>query len=154
MIEAVLRSLAPVWTPHVEVPVQRPVRGVIDLVLEHREDGLFVATEAYSDIGRLEQQVRWSMEKASALARSDLATRGPEALVSRMLILRSTQATRDLARRFEATLSVAYPARTSELISSLRNGTAWPGAGIAWIRIKGERVELLDRPPRNVRLGR
>jgi hypothetical protein len=40
------------------VPVERPVRGVIDLVLVHRERPLVVAVEAHSEIRRLEQQIR------------------------------------------------------------------------------------------------
>jgi transcriptional regulator with XRE-family HTH domain len=32
MVEAICRILHPTWTPHVEVPVSRPARGVIDLV--------------------------------------------------------------------------------------------------------------------------
>lgn len=154
MIEVTLRALAAVWRPFIEVPVSRPARGVIDLVLERRDAGLLVATEAYSELRRLEQQIRWSAEKAASLGSSDLVGAGLEPTVSRLLVLRSTATTRRLARDFEATLRAAYPAQTAEVIASLRGGTAWPGPGIVWVRIEGDRVELLDGPPRGVSLGR
>jgi transcriptional regulator with XRE-family HTH domain len=154
MIETLLRTLSTSWKPHIEVPVSRPVRGVIDLVLERRGGGLLIAAEAYSDLRRLEQQIRWSSEKASALGSSALVGPGPVPDVSTLLILRSTASTRDLARQFESSLGAAYPARTTEVVDSLRTGLPWPGPGIIWIRIEGERVELLDGPPRGVRVGR
>ena len=154
MVETLLRSLSADWRPHVEVSVSRPVHGVIDVVLEHRNLGLLVATEAYSELRRLEQQIRWSTDKAAALGSSDLVGPGPISDVSRLLVLRSTESTRELARTFESTLRAAYPARSADVIAALRAGAAWPGAGIVWIRIAGERVELLDGPPRGVALGR
>ena len=154
MVETLLRSLGDDWRPHVEVPVSRPARGVIDVVLERPAERLFIATEAYSEIRRLEQQVRWSAEKAASLDSSDLVGPGLAISVSRLLVLRSAAATRKLARDFEATLRAAYPARTDRVIASLREGAAWPGPGIVWIRIEGEHVEIMDGPPRGVRLGR
>jgi transcriptional regulator with XRE-family HTH domain len=154
MIETLLRSLSDDWKPHLEVPVSRPVRGVIDVVLERRTDRLLVATEAYSELRRLEQQIRWSREKAGALGSSTLLGPGALSDVSTLLVLRSTASTRELARQFESTLAVAYPARTTEVLDSLRAGSAWPGPGIIWIRIEGERVKLLDGAPRGVKLGR
>jgi transcriptional regulator with XRE-family HTH domain len=154
MIETLLRSLSMDWQPHIEVPVSRPVRGVIDLVLERRAIGLFIATEAYSEIRRLEQQIRWSADKAASLESSDLVGLGQAPTVSRLLVLRSTASTRELARAFEATLRAAYPAQTTAVIDALRTGAPWPGPGIVWVRIEGDRVELLDGSPRGVRLGR
>jgi transcriptional regulator with XRE-family HTH domain len=123
MIEAILRSLGADWRPHVEVPVSRPVRGVIDAVLERPAERpaerLLVATEAYSELRRLEQQIRWSADKAASLGSSDLVGPGPAFAVSRLLVLRSTAATRELARQFESTMRAAYPARTS-MSSTLR----------------------------------
>jgi transcriptional regulator with XRE-family HTH domain len=154
MIETLLRTLSAMWKPHLEVPVSRPVRGVIDLVLERRTDGLLVAAEAYSELRRLEQQIRWSTEKAEALGSSTLVGPGPLPDVSTLLILRSTTSTRELARQFESTLKTCYPARTAAVVDALRSGSPWPGPGIIWIRIEGERVELLDGPPRGVPVGR
>lgn len=154
MVEALLRSLHRSWRPHVEVPVSRPVRGVIDLVLERPGAELFVASEVQSEIRRLEQQIRWAAEKANSLASSDLPRPGTDPVVSRLLVLRSTTATRQVARQFEMTLRAAYPTPTNDVVESLREGTTWPGPGIVWIRIEGELVEMLSRPPRGVNVGR
>jgi transcriptional regulator with XRE-family HTH domain len=154
MVEALFRSLGADWRPHVEVPVSRPVRGVIDAVLERPVERLFVATEAYSELRRLEQQIRWSADKAASLGSSDLVGPANDFEMSRLLVLRSTAATRELARRFESTLRAAYPARAVDVIRALRDGARWPGPGIVWIRIEGERVDLLQGPPRGVVLGR
>lgn len=154
MIETVLRRLAPVWIPHLEVPVSRPSRGVIDAVFERSAERVLVAAEAYSAVTRLEQQVRWSAEKAASIASSSLVRPGPDWAVSRLLILRSTATNRDLARSFEATLRAAYPARSSDAVAALVNGQIWPGDAIVWIRIDGDLVELLDGPPRGVGVGR
>jgi len=154
MVETLLRSLSSDWRPHVEVPVSRPARGVIDIVLGRPKSRLLVAAEVYSDLRRLEQQIRWSADKAASLASSDLVRDVLEPTISTLLVLRSTASTRQLAREFEATLRVAYPARSVSVVTSLRDGAAWPGPGIVWVRIEGERVELLDRPPRGVNLGR
>jgi transcriptional regulator with XRE-family HTH domain len=153
MIETLLRGLAPGWTPYLEVAVSRPSRGVIDAVLERSAEHLLVVSEAYSAVGRLEQQIRWSAEKAAAIGSSFLGPRS-EWTVSRLLILRSTAANRELARSFAATLHAAYPARTREAVAALVDGERWPGDAIVWVRIDGERVELLDGPPRGVSVGR
>lgn len=154
MIEVLLRRLHPIWRAHLEVPVVRPARGVIDVVLERGPDDLLIAAEAYSELRRLEQQIRWSAEKAASLGSSDLVGPGPLPTVSRLLVLRSTATTRELARQFQATLHAAYPARTCDILAALVDGSPWPGAGIAWIRIDGDRIELLAGPPRGVPLGR
>jgi len=154
MIEAFLRELAPVWRPHLEVGVFRPVRGFIDTVLERRDADLLVIGEFESTLPRLEQQLRWAAGKAAAIGSSDLVGAGPVPRVSRLLVLRSTEATRSLARTFEATLRAAYPASTRDAVGSLRTGSPWPGDAIIWVRIEGDRVEILDAPPRGVRVGR
>ena len=154
MIELTLSELAPVWRPHLEVRVDRPVRGYVDVVLERRDLSLLVATEYESILPRLEQQLRWAAEKAAAIASSDLVGHGPTPEVSKLLVLRSTERTRALARTFERTFQIAYPARTRDAVDALRIGAPWPGAAIVWIRIDGDRVELLDGPPRGVSVGR
>jgi transcriptional regulator with XRE-family HTH domain len=157
MIETVLGRLDPRWRPEVEVAVVRPTRGVGDLVLTDRATPTVVAAEAQSELRRLEQQVRWATEKADGLAGrlAEIGSFGSGYVVSRLLILRSTVATRDLARRYGATLAAAYPARTADVIRALTTaGGPWPGSGIAWVRIEGGRGTLLDGPPRGVALGR
>jgi transcriptional regulator with XRE-family HTH domain len=154
IVEALIRGLHTVWQPHVEVAVSRPARGVIDVVLERPQPNVLVATEVHSAIHRLEQQIRWSADKATSLPSSDLVGPGPPPIVSRLLVLRSTVATRSLARQFEATLRASYPARCADVIASLWYGADWPGPGLIWARIDGEHVEILDAPPRGVSLGR
>lgn len=154
MIESLLRGLAPAWRPHLEVPVFRPARGFVDAVFERIDRPLLVVSEAQSTLSRLEQQVRWAAEKAASIASSDLVGPGPIPTVSKLLILRSTASTRDLARSFESSLRAAYPARSHDAVASLLEGAPWPGDAIVWIRIEGDRVDVLDGPPRGVTLGR
>ena len=54
------------WAASPEVPVYRPSRGVIDLVVGRREP-LVIASEFNSELRRLEQQVRWHREKEESL---------------------------------------------------------------------------------------
>lgn len=154
MLESILRRLAPVWKPHLEVPVIRPVRGVVDAVFERANERQLVVSEVYSVIARLEQQIRWSAEKAASIGSSSLVGSGPEWSVSRLLVLRSTATNRELARTFEATLRGAYPASSRAAVRSLVDGERWPGDAIIWVRIEGDAVELLDGPPRRVPVGR
>jgi transcriptional regulator with XRE-family HTH domain len=147
MIEALLRHLDSRWMARPEFAVPS-ARGVIDLVLALRGGGLTIACECHSELRRLEQVLRRSNEKAIALE-------GPEGSVSRLLLLRSTTATRDVARHYEATLAAAYPARSADALAALRGETAdWPGPAIIWARLEGGRAQLLDGPPRGVRVGR
>ena len=151
MVDALVSLLDPRWTAEPEVPVLRPVRGVIDLVIYDRAAALAIACEAQSEIRRLEHVIRWSAEKAEAL---ESVERFP-ASRSRLLLVRSTVATRDLARQFEATLRAAYPARAADAWAALtRPDVAWPGPAILWARVERGSAMILDRPPRGVRLGR
>lgn len=158
MVEAFMRRLHQRWMPDPEVLVHRPARGVIDLVLVDRPDAFVVAAEFQSEVRRLEQQIRWHREKEASLPSADLwpllASEGTPP-TSRLLVLRSTRTTRELANRFEATLGAGYPARAAAVVAALTTRDApWPGAGIAWMRVTGGRAELLDSAPRGVRLGR
>lgn len=154
MVETVLARLAPIWRAHLEVPVWRPVRGVVDGVFERMDGPLLIISEFMSTMPRLEQQLRWTAEKAASIGSSDLVPDGLVRPTSRLLVLRSTAATREIARRFELTLRTAYPARTADAVQSLCVGDAWPGDAIVWVRIDGDEVELMDGPPRGVSLGR
>lgn len=154
MIESLLRGLSSAWRAHLEVPVFRPARGYVDVVFERRDHPLLVVSEAQSTLPRLEQQIRWAAEKAASIGSSELVGPGPTPATSKLLILRSTASTRELARSFEATLQAAYPARSHDAVASLLQGSPWPGDSIIWIRIEAERVEILDGPPRGVALGR
>ena len=160
MIEELLRSLHPRWSRFLEVPVTTPARGVIDAVLVHREAPLLVAVEAQSELRRLEAQLRWHTEKAAGLARTEIARAarvafddGAGLTIDRLLLLRSTHTTRDLAIRFEATLAAAYPARAGELLEALAGTAPWPGSGLAWVEVEGRASRILAGPPRGVRVG-
>lgn len=157
MTEALLRSLDPRWRAELEVSIIRPARGVIDVVLTDRAGPTTIAGEVYSELRRLEQQIRWSAEKSAGLA-TRLADDDPLAAsrdVSRLLVLRSTIATRDIARRYEATLATAYPARTRDVVLALTTPSgAWPGPGIVWMHLHGGTATLMPFPPPHVSLGR
>lgn len=155
IVEELVRIASPVWDPSVEVAVQRPARGYIDLVLDSQPLATIVASEIESRIDRLEQQLRWAQDKASSLPSAQLwpYLEGDRS-ISRLFVLRSTATNRELARRFEATLRAAHPARSSDIYESLTEGQRWPGAGILWADVRGDVVRILDRPPRGVTLGR
>jgi transcriptional regulator with XRE-family HTH domain len=157
MVEALLRALHARWIRTPEVPVLRPARGVIDVVLDDRTHPLLVAGEVQSQLRRLEQQIRWHREKELSLPSSELwrfaAVDGAPS-TSRLLVLRSTRDLRDLAQTCEATLAAAYPARPADAVAALTSNAPWPGAAIVWMHVDGSHVRLLDGPPRGVRLGR
>jgi transcriptional regulator with XRE-family HTH domain len=161
MLEALLTSLHPRWKRLLEVAVRRPARGYIDAVLADLTSDVrtVIATEVQSDMRRLEQQIRWAADKAeslpSASAWSFLAppdTTDPA--ISRLLLLRSTSATRTLAIRFPHRLEAAYPARATDIRRSLTTDAPWPGAGILWARVESGRATILHGPPRGVAWGR
>lgn len=155
MIEALLRAIDARWAPDVEVAVNHPMRGVIDVVLIDRGRSIILATEVHSEIRRLEEQLRRAAEKADGLARRfnrDGQLRS--GAVSRLLILRSTVTTREVARAYRATLEAAYPARTAACVDSLTSNAPWPGPGIVWMQVAGGDATLMRFPPRGVELGR
>lgn len=154
MLEALLLVRHTRWRPSPEVAVRRPVRGVIDLVLDDDVHGTIVATEAQSQLRRIEQQVRWSHAKADALAVLR-AESGPEAPVSRLLLLRSTEQTRAAVALAPQLLMAAYPGRSMDALDALTSATRpWPGATILWVRVEGGRAHLMERPPRGISVGR
>lgn len=156
MVEELLRITDASWRRSVELPVVRPARGFIDVVFDRARPPDIVATEVQSRLDRLEQLIRWASEKSRSIPSSQLwSTRPDEPTIHRLLVIRSTAATRDIARRFEATLRTAYPARAADLYVALTTPDApWPGDGILWADLRGDAVRILDRPPRGVALGR
>lgn len=157
MIEALLRQLDARWFVRLEVRVTTPARGVVDAAFQDRSATLAIAAEFQSELRRLERLVRWSNEKADGLA-ARLAEETGDAgtwSVSRLLVVRSTAATREIAQRYEATLAAAYPARAADVVKALTTPEApWPGSGILWMRLEKGVAELLSGPPRGIRLGR
>lgn len=155
IVEELLRIAHPRWRRFTEVPVYRPARGRIDAVLHDPVEAVLVATEVHSQIRRLEQQQGWAALKAQSLPSADFWSHLPrEPRISQLLVLRSTQATRDLVNRYEETIRVGYPAPAQAVHASLAAEAAWPGSGILWAKVERDEVRILDRPPRGVALGR
>ena len=154
--EALVRILDARWTRLVEVPVHRPARGVIDLVAHDRAAGIVIATEVQSELRRLEQQLRWSNEKARSLPSADFwRFVEPDATVEQLLVLRSTRVNRELAERFTETLAVAFPASPIDAYRALTTpDVPWPGSSILWARVEGDAARILESPPRGVPVGR
>jgi transcriptional regulator with XRE-family HTH domain len=150
IIEALLRIRHASWAAQPEVPVPA-ARGVIDLVLTRATDRCTIACECHSELRRLEVVLRRGAEKAEAIGQRFEA--GPPA--SSLLLLRSTESTRAIARAYEATLSAAFPGRAADAYAALTSPDApWPGSSILWARLGSTGAEILDKPPRGVRVGR
>jgi transcriptional regulator with XRE-family HTH domain len=155
IVERLLRVVRPRWRTFVEVPVLRPARGYIDIVLADQPDPLYVATEVSSEIRRLEQHFRWAQDKASSLPSAALwSSASADARIDRLLVLRSTRNTRDLAKRFPETFQALYPAKARDVFAAICNDGPWPGSGLLWVRVEGGEVTVLDEPPRGVAFGR
>lgn len=156
--EALLRLAHRRWKRFIEVIVHRP-RGMIDVVFHDPPAGDVVAAEIASRINRFEQLQRWANEKAAGLLTSsalplvEMSEVRPR--VSRLLILRSTAATRSLANELEESFRTAYPARCEDAYLSLPTADCpWPGSAVIWATVEGTSVEIMRQPPRGVRAGR
>jgi transcriptional regulator with XRE-family HTH domain len=154
IVEELLRIAHPRWRRMTEVPVYKPARGRIDVVLHDPEPAEVVATEVHSQVRRLEQQLGWARTKADSLPSAEFWRFADSPTVGQLLVIRSTRATRELARRFEATLRAAYPAQVADTYGALAGTGTWPGDGLLWADVNGDVVRILDRPPRGVVLGR
>ena len=157
MAEALLNLVHPTWHRLVEVSVHRPSRGTIDVVLA-RSGSPVISVEIHSELRRLEQQIRWAADKSESLPSAEawafLSAEADRTSPSRLLVLRSTRTTRELARVFEQTLLAAYPARAIDAVRALRESEMpWPGAAIVWAEVSDARTRILDVPPRGVTLG-
>jgi transcriptional regulator with XRE-family HTH domain len=143
MLELVLGRLHPRWGPFTEVAVRRPSRGWIDLGLHDSAAHLFIAGELESGLHRLEQQIRWSAEKAASLPSWEgWAHLGEEPASSRLLVVRRTRATRAVAREFGRQLRVAYPAHPDDALAALTGTAPWPGSALVWAVLDGPRSRL------------
>jgi transcriptional regulator with XRE-family HTH domain len=154
MLGSLIGILHARWRRRPEVAVYRPVRGVVDLVLD-ADDEPVVACEAESELRRIEQQVRWAGAKADALASArerDDGTSGR--LVGRLLLLRSTTRNRAVVAQYAEVVAAAYPARAIDAYASLAGGSPWPGDALLWCRVENGQAVVLDRPPRGIRVGR
>ena len=141
--------------PRLEVAVYRPVRGVIDVVLQDRDTQDLVAGEAHSLLHTVEGQLRWAGQKADALPS---ATGWPWAdaieapRTGRLLLLRSCSAMHALVEAVPRTFATAYPGDTEQAVAALTGPDGrWPGAAVAWVVIDGKNTRLLAGPPRALR---
>ena len=160
IIEALFGCLHQRWRRSAEVPVYRPARGFIDAILASEAERVVIATECESGIRRLEQQLRWAIDKATSLPSAPLwrllaPPDVPPPSISRLLLLRSTASTRSIAREYQATLASAYPAQTVDAYRALTTADVeWPGPAIIWASVEAGKARILDLPPRGVALGR
>lgn len=157
LIETLLAALHERWLARLEVAVYRPVRGVIDLVLQDRETWNLVAGKGHEELRSVEQQLRWAGQKADALpSAKGWPWTGAVALpaVGRLLVLRSCAANHRLVASLPETFRAAYPDSTEAAVDALRRGDRpWPGAAILWVSIDGSATRLLDGTPRAALVG-
>lgn len=150
IVEALIAILDKRWIRFPELAVPK-ARGFIDVAIGDRRADVGVAAEIHSELRSLDVIQRRLVEKALAVAEMGIVGSN----VSTLLVVRSTKANRDTVRLFEATLSAAFPSRMVEALEALRGPDApWPGRTILWARLESGRAEILDRPPRGVRVGR
>lgn len=153
MIEALLAVLHPRWRPRLEVPVYRPSSGVIDLVLHDPAAATIIAGESHSLLHAVDGQLRWAALKTEALPSADgwpwSADLAARPTVSRLLLLRSTDANRSLVRSLPGTFRAAYHASTSDAWQALTTpDVPWPGPAIVWALIDGRETRILRDSPR------
>ncbi len=157
IVEALLRDLHPRWSRYLEVPVYRPVRGVIDAVLHEPKPSVVVSTEVQSELRRIEQLLRWSHEKADALPSATVwrAMQGEATpRIDRLLIVRSTVTNRRIVGSVTETLRSEYPGNAAKAYRALTTADApWPGSALLWATVEGGVARILDRPPRGIGLG-
>jgi transcriptional regulator with XRE-family HTH domain len=143
ILECLLRERHPRWQPFQEIAVRRPSRGWIDVGFHEPRQHIFVATEIQGALPRLEQLVRWSAAKADALPSWDGWPRlGDQPAISRLLVVRRTRATRQVAAEFAGQLRIAYPAHPDDAIASLTATGEWPGPAMVWAVVERGRARL------------
>ncbi len=143
--ELALTIAHPRWVRFGEVKVWRPSRGWIDLVFHDAVEHVILATEIQSELGRLEQLVRWTAEKAEGLPSWDgWSQLRDEPSISRLLLVRRTRRTLAVAREFERQLRLAYPAHPDDALASLTGTAPWPGAAMVWVVLDGARTRFVS----------
>jgi len=146
ILEALIEFLHPRWNLYPEVAVRSPARGFIDAVLHAARERQIIATEIETDLRRLEQHMSWFQEKAASLPSWEgWPHLGEIETTSRLLIVRSTRATRAVARDFQRQLMTFYPAHPADAITALTGGAPWPGAAIVGAHIESGRVRFIGR---------
>jgi len=146
ILEALLGIVHPRWRAYTEVAVRRPARGWIDVVLHDPTTACLVAVEIQLTLPRLEQLIRWSADKAASLNSWEGYERlGQISTTSRLLIVRSTRATRDIRREFGGQLDVSYPAHPEDALAALTGTRPWPGDAQLWVDLGPDGVRFMTR---------
>lgn len=143
MLEALLATLRPPWHAFSEVAVHRPSRGWIDAALHDPSSRLLVATEIQSELRRLEQLIRWHGEKAASLPSWDGWPHLGEPVISQLLVVRRTRATRAVAADLGRQLRIVYPAHPDDALASLAGTSGWPGAALVWSIVDAHGARLV-----------
>jgi hypothetical protein len=126
------------------VLVHRPARGSIDLGLHEPRERLLVASELQSELRRLEQLFRWHAQKVESLPSWEGWVRLSEVpAVSRLLVVRRTRATREVAAQFAAQLRAVLPAHPDDAVAALTGTSAWPGPALVWVSIDARGVHFV-----------
>jgi transcriptional regulator with XRE-family HTH domain len=146
ILEWVLSQLHPRWHPYPEVAVRHPSRGWIDVVLHDRVDASVIAVEIQSALGRLEQLIRWSAEKAASLPSWEgFPHLGEVSPTSQLLVVRATRTTREIGRHFARQLEAAFPAHPDDAIASLTGARPWPGPALIWVDLRPNAIRFVRR---------
>ena len=156
LIDTLVAALGPRWQPRLEVPVYRPSRGVIDLVLAAPARRQLAAGEAHSEIRRAEQQLRWAAEKTDSLpSASGWPWMDGTPTTARLLVLRSSREVRAVVASAPALFRAAYPGRTADAIDALTGDSRdLPESTVIWVDVRGRASRLLEGPPRAIDVGR
>jgi hypothetical protein len=105
---------------------------------------VLVATEVESEIRRIEQTIRWSAAKADALPSWEGWPSLTDPTISRLLVVRWTRTTRQIAREFGRQLGIAYPAHPDAAIAALTGRSPWPGPALIWCRLERSGYSLVS----------
>ncbi len=158
MVETLLRELDARWTARLEVPITAAVARR-HRPRSHRSPKLrsTVACEVQSELRRLEQQIRWSTEKADGLRWPSRRDR-PECAAFCLTLTRPSFDRSDPRDRPTVRDDPRYGlsgASADDVVRALTTSSApWPGAGIVWMNLHGRSATLMAYPPRGVSLGR
>ena len=145
MLEALLGVLHPRWHAFTEVAVRRPSRGWIDALLHEPRERLALAAELQSELRRLEQLIRWSGEKAASVPSWDgWDSLGDEPRIDRLLIVRRTRVSREVAAAHDRQLRVAFPAHPDDAAAALTGTAPWPGPALVWSVVDGRGARLVS----------
>jgi hypothetical protein len=141
------------WRRRLEVGVNRPARGVIDAVFHDPGCRDVVATEVQGQLRRVEQQLRWAGLKADSLPSASgwPWVDGATPRVHRLLVLRSTAATREIVSSLPEVFRAAYPVKERDAYEALTHAAKpWPGNAMLWADLDGKTARILEGPPRGV----